>query len=117
MPRLPPRPCTYPRCKEYATKGSRCDEHQIKHNWHHRGNRHERGYGSKWDKIRKQVMVRDDHQCQECLRQGIYTKADEVDHIIPKHLGGPDSYDNLEAICKPCHAEKTSREAAEGRSR
>ena len=33
-----------------------------------------------------------------------------VDHIKPKALGGSDSFDNLQAICKHCHREKTAQE-------
>ena len=111
MPKLPPRPCTYPRCKAYATNDGRCDEHQVRHRWNHTKNRHERGYDSKWVKLREKVLIRDEYLCQVCKANGIYTQAKEVDHIVPKALGGSDSFDNLQAICKHCHREKTLQEA------
>lgn len=114
MPKAPPRPCTYPRCTKYAEKGGRCAEHEVRHRWNHKGNRHERGYGSKWDKLRKSVLLRDQHLCQHCLQLGIYTKATDVDHINPKSLGGTDDFDNLQSLCKKCHRAKSLEEAKNG---
>lgn len=42
--------------------------------------------------------------------------AREVDHVIPKAQGGADRLDNLQALCAPCHAAKTVRDAG-GRAR
>lgn len=69
--------------------------------------RHERGYGTAWDKLRKLILARDKHLCQPCLRKGRIHSANQVDHIVPKAKGGTDDPDNLQAICKPCHVEKT----------
>lgn len=86
-----------------------------------RGNRHQRGYGSEWDKIREQVIKRDNHLCQEHLRQGVllevvtgnprHPRAANVDHIIPRAQGGSDDGSNLELLCKTCHDRKTNRES------
>ena len=81
--------------------------------WEHdkkRGNRHERGYGTLWYKLRDAVMQRDSHICQPCLEKDRLTPATEVDHIIPKSQGGTDNPDNLQAICTPCHKDKTQVE-------
>lgn len=75
--------------------------------WADRGSRQSRGYGAAWDSLRLQIMKRDNHLCQSCKRKGRATAAREVDHIIPKALGGHDQPDNLEAICTPCHKVKT----------
>jgi len=75
--------------------------------------RHERGYGSAWVKLRATVLQRDMFLCQPCLRVGRPTPAREVDHIKPKAQDGEDDPDNLQAICKPCHGEKTRRENIE----
>jgi 5-methylcytosine-specific restriction protein A len=80
--------------------------------WHHeRKSRHERGYGVAWDKLREQVMRRDLRLCQPCLRKDRVTAAHAVDHIKPKAKGGTDELTNLEAICRPCHLDKTLRDA------
>lgn len=75
-----------------------------------RTSRHERGYGTAWDKLRKRILSRDKYLCQTCARKGRLTPANEVDHKKPKAKGGTDSEDNLEAICSPCHKAKTSAE-------
>ena len=62
-------------------------------------------------------MKRDNWLCQPCQREGRVTPAREVDHITPKSKGGTDALDNLQAICIPCHAAKTEREAAEAQGR
>ena len=111
MPNLPPRQCTKPGCKEYAVKHGRCEQHQPEAWTTSKGKTaSQRGYGSQWRKIRTQVLKRDDYLCQVCLSKGVYTQATEVDHIKNKANGGTDSPDNLQAICSPCHKEKTQSE-------
>ena len=80
-----------------------------------RGSRHERGYGTDWDKQRKRILRRDKGLCQVDLAAGRYRPAKEVDHIIPKSQGGTDDDSNLQSICHECHQAKTAREAAAGR--
>ena len=49
----------------------------------------------------------------DCLLPPSY----EVDHIVPLALGGGHGLTNLQALCKPCHAQKTRdqrRELLEG---
>lgn len=75
-----------------------------------RTSRHERGYGTAWDRLRQRILTRDKHLCQQCKREGRLTAASQVDHIKPKAQGGTDDAENLQAICGPCHAEKTTRE-------
>ncbi len=69
--------------------------------------RHERGYGTAWDKLRKLVLQRDKHLCQPCQRARRVTPATQVDHITPKAKGGTDELTNLQSICAPCHEAKT----------
>jgi 5-methylcytosine-specific restriction protein A len=111
MPKMPPRPCTAPRCKSFAVKGGRCEEHEVKHGWEHTKSRHERGYGGPWEKMRESVLKRDCFLCQTCKRCRRYRQGTEVDHITPKHLGGMDTMENLEAICNTCHKDKTQKES------
>lgn len=76
-----------------------------------RGNRHERGYGFAWERLRQTIMERDSFLCQPCKRNGYVTAAKQVDHITPKANGGTDDPSNLEAICVRCHKAKTARES------
>lgn len=99
--------------------GSRCDAHKVQPGSfadRRRGSRHERGYGSEWDKRRKRILVRDCGLCQPCKRLGRLTLANIVDHIINKAAGGTDDDENLQLICKPCHTAKTTTEAQAGRA-
>jgi 5-methylcytosine-specific restriction protein A len=75
-----------------------------------RESRHKRGYGTAWDKLRKRILARDKHLCQQCRREGRITSGNQVDHIKPKAKGGTDDETNLETLCKAHHDEKTARE-------
>ena len=79
--------------------------------WHGRGSRHERGYGSGWDKLRLRILDRDKWlcQCPDCLG-GIkrVREAHEVDHIVPKARGGDDAPENLRAVNRDCHRKLTT---------
>ena len=50
--------------------------------------------------------------CAECSRQGLVGFGDELDHIIPLHLGGKEADSNRQWLCREHHAEKTAREAS-----
>lgn len=108
-----PRPCRAPGCSALTTNpGCLCDAHKN-HGWerHQAGQtRHQRGYGTNWGKIRIRILKRDHYLCQSCFRVGIVAPASIVDHITAKAHGGPDTDENLEAICRDCHAKKTATE-------
>lgn len=72
--------------------------------------RHQRGYGTAWERLRKRILASDKHLCQTCKRAGRYRAGNHVDHITPKAQGGTDDEVNLEVICVSCHQEKTIRE-------
>ena len=80
------------------------------------GTRHQRGYGTRWDKLRARILERDLYLCQECLRQGRPTPLKvkpydhAVDHILAKAFGGTDDPSNLESLCKECHDAKSVEE-------
>jgi len=119
MPSIAPKPCSV--CRRLVVDGtSRCDEHKVKAGAfadRSRGTRHERGYGAQWGKLRAMVMRRDGGicRCAQCQQTGAVVRADEVDHRVPKHLGGTDDPANLQAISRACHRAKTAREAAAAR--
>ena len=80
--------------------------------WDGCGNRHARGYGNAWYKLREQIMRRDCGvcRCSECKRLSRLRPAHEVDHIVPKAKGGTDDWDNLCAINRECHKDKSLRD-------
>ncbi|MGX8924127.1 HNH endonuclease, partial [Enterobacter hormaechei] len=78
MPALIPRACRKRGCPGTTTDRSGYCPRHLNEGWqqHQRGqSRHQRGYGSKWDRLRPIVLDRDKHLCQECLRNGRYTPA------------------------------------------
>jgi 5-methylcytosine-specific restriction protein A len=59
-----------------------------------------------WQKVRKQILVRDRHRCQLQLKGCIGT-ANTVDHRLEVTAGGaPFDPHNLQAACNPCNSAK-----------
>ncbi|EMD1500900.1 HNH endonuclease [Proteus mirabilis] len=113
MPPRIPRACRKQGCAKTTTeRNGYCADHQnLGWEAHQRGkSRHQRGYGTQWDKLRVRILKRDKYLCQECLRAGRSTEAKTVDHIIAKAHGGTDAEENLQSLCIPCHRTKTARE-------
>lgn len=55
---------------------------------------------------RKNVIKRDGGRCQYC---GASNKPLTVDHVIPKKLGGQDTWENLVCACVQCNNRKGDR--------
>ena len=74
-----------------------------------RGSPSARGYGRRWARAAKWYLRR--HPlCAQCRREDEIHPATEVDHIVPRRLGGADDVENLQALCKSHHSRKTARE-------
>ena len=76
-----------------------------------RGSRRERGYSAQWDKYRL-IFLKAHPLCVDCEKQGTYTPAKIVDHIIPIQGGDdvlfwPES--NHQGLCVACHNRKTTQ--------
>jgi len=55
---------------------------------------------------KRNVLKRDRFQCQYCgTRQGRMT----VDHVVPKTMGGRDSWENMACACQHCNNLKGNR--------
>lgn len=72
--------------------------------WGHRRNTRRPVLGS----VRYQVLVNAHHRCELCGVDASL-RALEVDHIIPKSLGGPDEIDNYQALYYKCNTNKGNR--------
>lgn len=112
MSRTLPGPCLYPGCPAVTTERY-CEAHadeaarsQREYD-SRRGSSAARGYGARWRRLRLMVLRREPF-CRMCRDKGKRTPATEVDHIIPRRDGGRDEFDNLQALCKPCHSRKTA---------
>lgn len=57
---------------------------------------------------RKNLFLRDQHECQYCSKQFANDKL-TIDHVIPRSLGGGTSWTNCVASCKKCNSSKGSR--------
>lgn len=111
MPEQIPRACRKVGCGGKTTdKSGYCPAH-INEGWtqHQKGrSRHQRGYGSAWEKIREQRLRLDKYLCQICKSNGVIRPAVVVDHIKPKEHGGTDDIENLQSLCIPCNGTKTA---------
>jgi 5-methylcytosine-specific restriction endonuclease McrA len=54
---------------------------------------------------RRNVMLRDGHQCQYCSRRPPLRELN-IDHILPRSRGGTDSWENLVTACRICNLRK-----------
>lgn len=69
-------------------------------------------YSSKaWQDCRNRYAAKCGYLCENCLRKGIYRPGDIVHHkieISPKTINNPEiafGFNNLELLCRDCHAE------------
>ncbi len=63
---------------------------------------------TKWRKLRD-VKINSNALCEACERRGLTVLAVEVDHIVSIKLDYSLrlDYDNLQSLCRQCHAKKT----------
>lgn len=72
---------------------------------------------AEWEKVRQYVIQRAHGLCEECLRQGRIEAGVDVDHIVPlndqnwKDWDVAYNPDNLQLLCRQCHAEKHRRDS------
>jgi diadenosine tetraphosphate (Ap4A) HIT family hydrolase/5-methylcytosine-specific restriction endonuclease McrA len=64
--------------------------------------------------LRYEVLKQAQFHCELCGISGDI-RALEVDHIIPRNLGGPDDPSNLQALCYSCNSMKRDRDQTDFR--
>lgn len=52
---------------------------------------------------RHSILARDNYTCQYC---GVRGKDLTIDHVVPRWVGGPHTWDNLVACCRRCNLKK-----------
>jgi 5-methylcytosine-specific restriction endonuclease McrA len=63
------------------------------------------------DSCQRRILDHQRDRCNNCgVPFGVKVKA-QFDHVSPIWLGGENRESNLQALCSPCHAEKTKTEA------
>ena len=106
----PKHPCAHPGCPELIDAGQKyCEKHKAAHPEEVRSAQ-SRGYDSKWQRFRKQYLKAHPF-CVMCLKQGLFVPATLIDHIRPFRGEERLEYgrDNLQALCKHHHDEKTGK--------
>ncbi|WP_308377906.1 HNH endonuclease signature motif containing protein [Streptomyces sp. ISL-98] len=60
-------------------------------------------------------IIRKSGRCN-CARCGRHVLASgiDVDHVLPLALGGEDTDDNVQPLCRPCHRLKTREDFGAG---
>lgn len=110
MPRKPARPCSHPGCPE-LTHGRFCPAHaKVEDERYRRWQRDpkiNKRYNHRWRKIRN-AYINQHPICEDCLEAGRYTPAQEVHHVVPLEHGGSHDFENLRALCKPCHSRQSA---------
>lgn len=104
MPSRSPRPCR--ECRTALTKADDglCDPCRSKVNARYalrrRGTEKDDAYyhSPEWRALRAEHLAIEP-LCRRCLPRVVQGYG--VNHIIPRHLGGADSHENLETLCKP----------------
>lgn len=61
---------------------------------------------------RHSVLARDNYTCQYC---GLKGKELTIDHVIPRWMGGPHTWDNLVACCRKCNLKKGDKTPQQAR--
>ncbi len=59
---------------------------------------------------RRGVFARDNHECQYCGHSG---RDLTIDHVVPRRLGGPSTWENLVTCCRRCNARKGDKTLAQ----
>ena len=57
------------------------------------------------------ILARQENRCALC-GCALTPASATLDHIIPDGVGGPDSTDNLRAVCWPCNQERGRKDEA-----
>lgn len=63
---------------------------------------------------KREIFRRDGFTCQYC---GKHTTNLTIDHVMPRHRGGPHTWQNLVASCPTCNRRKGGRTPAEANMR
>jgi 5-methylcytosine-specific restriction endonuclease McrA len=103
MPYAPPHACA--RCGAALAPGQRCG--RCRPSW-----ADAERMSAAYKAARRTVWRRDRGRCVDCG-----APAAEVDHVVPRVEGGPDTVDNLVCRCSTHHRSRTVAQQQAGRRR
>lgn len=63
---------------------------------------------------KKEIFLRDRYTCQYCQKK---TQDLTLDHVVPRRLNGPHTWENVVAACPKCNLRKAGRTPAEANMR
>lgn len=58
---------------------------------------------------RRNILARDNHECQLVGFDGCTGRGTTIDHVHPRSKGGRHIWTNVVAACEPCNAKKADR--------
>jgi len=119
MPTAPPHACANRACPGLAAKGHRycpaCEgkgmgREEARVYDARRGSARERGYDGRWERFRASILRhRGICEYREDGGKPCVEPATDVHHVIPKVDGGPDTEENVQALCGYHHKATESR--------
>ena len=114
MPRAP-KQCGRTSCGNLIRGKTYCPDHASGWATSPRTESSQRTSSQAWKLQRAKTLQRDGGLCQVRGPRCEIT-AVAVDHVVSVANGGTDDLSNTISICKPCHDDKTQREAAQARN-
>lgn len=103
MPTRASRPCSFPRCPDFAVQDGRCRSHARQQREAYdaqRGTAKERGYDATWRRVRR-LYLRSHPNCERCMEEKRMVTADLVHHRDRNPRNNDPA--NLEALCYRHH--------------
>lgn len=113
------RVCGKDGCPEIVIGGNYCTTHAFKA-WATTGPRTRNGSTRAGRKTRAHVLrynpVCQCPGCTRCTPNGCDQPSTDDDHVMNLASGGSDRLSNHQALCHPCHVDKTAHESRQGRN-
>lgn len=111
MPRRPRTPCTQPGCPNLVTSPGKCKDCGRRNSAKRRHASPWWDYGTDWQRTRRRILDTTPRcACTGCAAPRCChgrAAATEVHHRIALRDGGTHDPANLEAVCHPCHGQRT----------
>jgi len=116
MPNRAARKCPHVGCNQLLRGPTwQCSKHP-RIAWRKRDDAPKRITGRHLQRARAELFA-NEPLCAECIKHGRIRLATQRDHVLSLEENGEDIASNTQGLCDECHAAKTKRESARGRTR